>query len=276
MGGRRPQRGIAASRALACTGGLVLACAVSGASTSDPWAQSSAGVRQLSSRCSPAPKAAPEAAPRAGAQGGLIRHLAVLRRGARGSDLPRSLHGRLFSTHDFELASVAVHDVRYLGRAPNGIAFYLVPGTVNASQLLCQQSRRLSPAYLREIQLRTHEYGLALAPVPPGGQTTGLLYSAGALYSDVVANRLIAIFNSRDNRTATVAGVVPDGVVDVVVAFAGIRKTVRVAPGSNFWAAQEPGLGAVRYRYDGTYSFLWLDFHGRTICRFTGIAESSY
>jgi hypothetical protein len=243
-----------------------------------------AGSTPLSRPVCPSPDARPVADPAAAADPELVQHVAILRRALRASDLPVRLKRRLFSSRNFafNLDRVAVRGIRYLGRAPSGVSFYLVPATIRVPESVCHPPQgALRPALrarLRQLSeqalLRTHSFGLALAPVPPPGETSGAIYSAGSLYADVSANRLIAIFNQPTNRSATLAGVVPEGVSAVRIIYAGAVRTVRIAAGTNFWATLMPtllpGLSAEPYR------FVWLGRDGQVRGRFTGINEAIY
>jgi hypothetical protein len=222
--------------------------------------------------------------PAAAADPGLVQHVAILRRAQRASDLPVRLKRRLFSSRNlaFGLDRVAVRGIRYLGRSPSGVSFYLVPATVRVADLVCHLPQGpATPAVRHALRLfseqdllRTRSFGLALAPVPPPGETSGAVYSAGSLYADVSTNRLIAAFNQPTNRSVTLAGVVPDGVSDVRVTYASAVRTVRIVAGTNFWATVMPtllpGLSAEPYR------FVWLGSDGQVRGRFTDINEAPY
>jgi hypothetical protein len=210
--------------------------------------------------------------------------VAILRRAQRASDLPVRLQRRLFLSRNlaFGLDRVAVRGIRYLGRSPTGVSFYLVPATVRVADLVCHPPqgpvtpvvRHALRQFSEQDLLRTRSFGLALAPVPPSSETSGALYSAGSLYADVSANRLIAAFNEPTNRSVTLAGVVPDGVSAVRVTYAGAVRTVRIAAGTNFWATLMPTL--VPGRYAEPYRFVWLGGDGQIRGRFTGINEAPY
>jgi hypothetical protein len=172
--------------------------------------------------------------------------------------------------------------IRYLGRAPNGVSFYLVPATVRLPGFFCRPPQGpVKPALGQRLhqlseqaQLRTRSFGLTLVPIPPPGEASGANYSAGSLYADVSANRLIAAFNEPSNRSITLAGVVPDGVSAVHVTYASAARTVPVAPGTNFWATVMPML--LPGLYAEPYRFIWLGTDGQTRGRFTGIHEAIY
>ncbi len=243
-----------------------------------------AGSTPLSRPACPSPHARPVAAPVAAAEPELVQHLGILRRAQRASDLAIQLKRRLFSSRNlaFSLDHVALRGIRYLGRAPSGVSFYLVPATIRVPEFVCHPPQGpLTPAQRARLRqsseqalLRTHSFGLALAPVPALGELAGAIYSAGALYADVSANRLIAAFNEPGNHAITLAGVVPDGVSAVRVTYASAVRTVRIAAGSNFWATVMPtllpGLSAEPYR------FVWLASDGQVRGRYTGINETSY
>jgi hypothetical protein len=210
--------------------------------------------------------------------------MAILRRAQRANDLPVRVKRRLFSSRNlaFGLDRVAVRDIRHLGRSPTGVSFYLVPATVRVADVVCHPPQGpATPAVRRSLRLfseqdllRTRSFGLALAPLAPPGEASGAVYSAGSLYADVSANRLIAIFNQPTNRSATLAGVVPDEVSAVRITYAGTVRTVLIAAGTNFWATVMPtllpGLSAEPYR------FVWLGNDGRVRGRFAGINETPY
>ena len=203
----------------------------------------------------------------------LVAHLAILRRAQRTGDLPVRLQRGLATATP--LNQIAVRAIRYLGRAPTGERFYLVPATIR--DFLCLPSGRLTAAQRarwqalrRQIELRTHRLGLALVPVGPD-QPGRIAYGEGSLYQDVRANRLIAIFNLAGNRSATLAGVVPDGVRAVRLTYAARTTTLRVSPGTNFWAARVPGPVP-----DSHAHFTWLDSRGSVRGRFLGITEAPY
>jgi hypothetical protein len=230
------------------------------------------------------PGARPVRDPAAAADPGLVQHLAILRRAQRASDLPVRLKRRLFSSLNlaFNLDRVAMRGIRNLGRAPSGVSFYLVPATVRVPGFACNPPHGpLKPALRQRLHelseqalLRTQSFGLALAPVPPPGETSGAIYSAGALYADVSANRLIAIFNQPTNRSATLAGVVPDGVSAVRITYARVVRTVRIAAGTNFWATLMPTL--VPGYVAEPYRFVWFGSNGQVRGRFDGISETPY
>jgi len=177
------------------------------------------------------------------------------------------------------LDRVAVRGMRYLGRAPSGVSFYLVPATIRAPGFVCQPPHAPpKPARLRQLSqqalLRTRSFGLALVPIAPPGEASGADYSAGSLYADVSANRLIAIFDEPTNRSATLAGVVPDGVSAVRIKYASTARTVPIAAGANFWATVMPTL--LPGLYAEPYRFVWLGSDGQVRGRFTGIHEAIY
>jgi hypothetical protein len=194
------------------------------------------------------------------------------------------LKRRLFSSRNlaFSLDRVAVRGIRYLGRAPTGVYFYLVPATVRAPDLVCHPSQGpATPArrdamrqFAEQAMMRTRSFGLALAPVPPPGELSGAIYSEGSLYTDVSTNRLIAAFNEPTNRSITLAGVVPDGVSTVRITYASAVRTVPIAAGTNFWATAMPTL--LPGLYAEPYRFAWLGSDGRVRGRFTGINETGY
>jgi hypothetical protein len=207
-----------------------------------------------------------------------------LRRAQRADDLSVRLKRRLFSSHNhpLDLDRVAMRGIRYLGRAPNGVSFYLVPATVRVPAFVCQPPQGpFTPAMrgrLRQLSeqalLRTRRFGLTLVPIPPPGEASGANYSAGSLYADVSANRLIAAFNEPSNRLVTLAGVVPDGVSAVRITYASAVRTVPIAAGTNFWATVMPTL--LPGLYAEPYRFAWLGSEGEVRSRFTGIHEAIY
>jgi hypothetical protein len=243
-----------------------------------------AGEIPLPHLACPSPDAFPIADRAGAADPGLVQHLAILRRTQRESDLSGRLRRRLFSSHNhpLDLDRVAVHGIRYLGRSPSGVSFYLVPATVRVPRFVCQPPQGpIKPAprgRLRQLGehalLRTRSFGLALVPIPPPGEASGADYSGGSLYPDVNANRLVSIFNEPTNRSATLAGVVPDGVTAVRVSYASAIRTVRIAAGTNFWATVMPTL--LPGLYAEPYRFVWLGSDGQVRGRFTGINEASY
>jgi hypothetical protein len=203
----------------------------------------------------------------------LVKHLAVLRRPQRRRDLPQSLRRGLAG--QISLQRVALSGIRYLGRAVTGERFYLVPATIRDS--FCPPTGKLTPAQMRrlrtfeqQIALRTHRVGLALVPQGPG-QASEIAYSDGSLYSDVRANHLIALFDGPGNRTATLAGVTPDGVTAVRLTYDAHTTTIRVSAGTNFWSTRVPApIPDVHAR------FTWMNGHGQIVARFSGLTEALY
>jgi hypothetical protein len=198
---------------------------------------------------------------------GLAEHLAVLRRAQRSTDRSATQlrAGLSFLTG---LDRIAVRSIRYLGRAPLGARFFLLPAAIR-DPFICEPQRpRLEP-FAAQIELRTHAVGAALAVVMKPTQHAPILYDEGALYEDVAANRLVAYFNAPGNRTATLAGVVPDGVRGVRVTYGASTTTVPV--GVNFWATTAPAL------HRGlNFRFVWLGIGRRVLGRFAGIHEAIY
>jgi hypothetical protein len=231
-------------------------------------AHASAAAPTIPSTCarpSPPPIEDPAAVP----EDGLAEHLGVLRRAERSTDRSAT---QLRAGLSFlsGLDRIAVRSIRYLGRAPLGARFFLLPATIR-DPFVCEPQRPRFEPFAAQIELRTHAVGAALAVVMKPNQHEAILYDEGALYEDVAANRVIAYFNAPGNRTATLAGVVPDGVRRVRVTYGARTTTVRVAGGVNFWAttvpAQHRGLN---------FRFVWLGTGGRVLGRFAGIDEAIY
>jgi len=172
--------------------------------------------------------------------------------------------------HLNELDRIAVRGIRYLGRTSLGVRFYLLPATIR-DLWLCDPQTPAVQRLERTVEPRTHAFGVALAVIKERHQHQALLYDQGASYQDVAANRAVAMFDAPGNRTATLAGLVPDGVRAVQIAYASKTVTIRVPVGHNFWAAQVPAM-----RVGLEFRFLWLGSKRRVFGRFAGIHEAAY